>query len=95
MEEFEKQTTFMYRPPEMCDPYLGFKVNTQVDMWQLGGVAFTLMFFRHPFVDCSKMGIISASFFWPPDSNYSNKLENLVRNLLTPDPEKRLTPLEL
>lgn len=28
MEEFEKQTTFMYRPPEMCDPYLGFKVNT-------------------------------------------------------------------
>lgn len=41
------------------------------------------------------MGIISASFFWPSESNYSSKLENLVRNLLTPDPDKRLSPLEL
>jgi hypothetical protein len=25
--EFEKSTTLMYRPPEMCDPYLKYKVN--------------------------------------------------------------------
>ena len=61
----------MYRPPEMCDPYLGYKVNSKVDMWQLGGVIFTLMFFRHPFVECSKMGIINASFFWPLENQYS------------------------
>ena len=28
MEEFEKFTTMMYRPPEMIDKYKKFKVNT-------------------------------------------------------------------
>jgi len=28
MEEFEKYTTMMYRPPEMIDKYKKFKVNT-------------------------------------------------------------------
>lgn len=28
MEEYEKFTTMMYRPPEMIDRYMKFKVNT-------------------------------------------------------------------
>ena len=28
IEEFEKFTTFMYRPPEMIDKYMKYKVNT-------------------------------------------------------------------
>ena len=55
----------------------------------LGAVIFTLMFFKHPFVDSNKLGIISASFFWPQECPYSLKLENLVRNLLTPNPNLR------
>lgn len=94
-EKFEKQTTFMYRPPEMCDPYLKYKVNTKVDMWMLGGVLFTLMFFKHPFVDCSKMGIINASYFYPVENKYSQKLENFIRNLLTPNPELRPSSIEV
>jgi serine/threonine protein kinase len=93
--KFEKQTTLMYRPPEMCDLYLGFKINTQVDMWMLGCVAFTLMFFKHPFHESSKLSIVNASFFWPDDSKYSEKLENLVRNLITPNPDFRPTAAEL
>ena len=89
--KFEKQTTLMYRPPEMCDLYLGFKINTQVDMWMLGCVIFTLMFFKHPFHESSKLSIVNASFFWPDDSKYSEKLEYLVRNLLTPNPDLRPT----
>ena len=85
----------MYWPPEMCDPYLGYKVNTKVDMWMLGGVIFTLMFFKHPFVDSSKMGIINASYFWPQESIYSTKLENLVWNLLTPNPDLRPSSTEI
>ena len=27
IEEFEKSTTLMYRPPEMCDPYLKYQVD--------------------------------------------------------------------
>lgn len=93
--KFEKQTTLMYRPPEMCDLYLGFKINTQVDMWMLGCVAFTLMFFKHPFHESSKLSIVNASFFWPDDSKYSEKLENLVRNLITPNPDLRPTAAAL
>lgn len=33
IEEFEKYTTLMYRPPEMIDKYKKFTVNTQADIW--------------------------------------------------------------
>ena len=49
MEYFEKFTTMMYRPPEMIDRYKKFKVDTQVDVWMLGCVIFSLCFFQHPF----------------------------------------------
>lgn len=50
-EVFEKTTTPMYRPPEMCDPYLGYFVNEKVDVWMLGCVLYTLCYFIHPFVE--------------------------------------------
>jgi len=81
----------MYRPPEMCDPYMLYEVGRKADMWMLGCVAFILMFFKHPFLDSSKLGIINASYFWPLDSLYTLKLENFVRNMLTPDPKLRLS----
>lgn len=88
-EIFEKETTLMYRPPEMCDPYLKYRVNQKADMWMFGCVIYTLMFFKHPFFESSKLAITSASFNWPAESSYSEKLENLVRNLMTPDPSLR------
>ena len=88
-EIFEKQTTLMYRPPEMCDPYLGYRVNSKVDIWMLGCVLFTLMFFKHPFAESSKLSITSATYRYPVDNEYSADLEILVRNLLTPDPDIR------
>ena len=84
----------MYRPPEMCDPFLLYEVGHKADMWMLGCVCFTLMFTKHPFVDSSKLGIINASYFWPVKSEYSLKLENFVRNLLTPDPKLRFSAVE-
>lgn len=32
---------------------------------------------------------------WPEDNIYSDKIKNLVRNLLTPNPILRLTDLQL
>lgn len=61
----------MYRPPEMCDTYMGYLINDKVDMWMLGCVAFTLMFFKHPFHESSKLSIVNASYYWPEDSKYS------------------------
>jgi AP2-associated kinase len=45
IEEFEKYTTMMYRPPEMIDRYKKFKVDTQADVWMLGCVIYSLCFF--------------------------------------------------
>ncbi len=64
-------------------------------MWMIGCVCFTLMYFKHPFYNASKVGIISASVIWPDDNIYSDKIKNLVRNLLTPNPILRLTDLQL
>ena len=33
LEEIEKNTTFMYRAPEMVDPYLGLEVSEKADIW--------------------------------------------------------------
>ena len=86
---WESTTTLMYRPPEMCDPYKLFKVDEKVDIWMLGCVLFTMAFFKHPFQECMELAIINANFTFPSNSNYSKKLENLIRNLLTPNPDYR------
>ena len=46
---FEKQTTLTYRPPEMIDEYLKYKVDLKADIWMLGCVLYTICFARHPF----------------------------------------------
>lgn len=51
-EQFEKYTTLMYRPPEMCDLYQGYTVDEKVDVWMLGCVLYTICFYVHPFIEC-------------------------------------------
>jgi len=41
----------MYRPPEMIDKFKRFNVNTKVDVWMIGCVAFTMVYAEHPFKD--------------------------------------------
>ena len=55
-ENFEKYTTFMYRPPEMIDIYSKLKVDTKVDLWMLGVLIYILNYCKDPF-DGTKLGI--------------------------------------
>jgi serine/threonine protein kinase len=48
-ESFEKNTTLMYRPPEMLDKYLKMDVDLSADIWMLGCILFTLCFGKQPF----------------------------------------------
>lgn len=48
-ERFEKNTTLMYRPPEMIDVYLKYPVDERVDIWMLGCVLFVMNYKYHPF----------------------------------------------
>lgn len=80
----------MYRPPEIVDPFKKFKVSKQVDIWMLGCVLYTLVYFTHPFIDASKAGISDAAFRLNKEK-CSEKINDLIRNMLTPNPENRVT----
>lgn len=87
--KFDQKTTITYRPPEMCDPYLQFRVDLKADIWMLGCILFSLAFYKHPFQECTTLSIVNASYYMPSNHNYTEKFENLIRNLLTPDPSLR------
>lgn len=87
--KFEKITTAMYRPPEMCDQYSKFTVNEKVDIWMLGCILYTLMFKQQPFADAQKLSIINAHYFIPDNHSYSEKILDFCRLLLTPNPANR------
>ena len=49
-----------YRPPEMIDKYLKYRVDTQADVWMLGCVLFAMAFGFHPFQDAQKIAILNV-----------------------------------
>lgn len=91
IEEYEKYTTMMYRPPEMIDRYLKYKVDTKADVWMLGCVIFTMCFAQHPFCDAQKIAILNAQYFLPNEDfdRISEKLRDLIFVLLVPNPAER------
>lgn len=87
---FEKNSTFYYRPPEMCDQYSNYIVNDKVDIWALGCVLYAVLFKVHPFQEAQKLTIISAQYSIPKEGKkYSDKMIDLIRVMLTPNPELR------
>lgn len=97
-EEIDKTVTMLYRPPEMADIDLnyrnGYVINTQVDIWMLGCILFTLTFYRHPFQDCPNASAISSGKYFIPDDHplgKSLKLCGIIHWLLAKDPQDRPT----
>lgn len=96
MELYAKYTTLLYRPPEMLDQYLGYTVDLKVDIWMLGCILYSLCFGRHPFQEAQTLGILNAHYLMPDDCpEIGEKLRDLIRLLLTPNPAKRPTIEEL
>lgn len=88
-ETFERQTTLMYRPPEMIDLYTRHTIGPKVDVWMLGCIAYTLAYFKHPFQDQSSLAIVNAHYTFPSDSRFNQKFKNFVAWILNPDPSER------
>lgn len=83
----------MYRPPEMIDEYMKYKVDTQADVWMLGCVLFSMCFGYHPFQDSQMIGILNAQYFMPANEydRIPEKLRDLCRVILVPNPADRPT----
>ncbi len=54
-EEVEKNTTPMYRAPEMVEIWSNNPVDQAVDVWALGCVLYQLCLHVHPFPDGGKL----------------------------------------
>jgi cyclin G-associated kinase len=78
-EELAKQTTPMYRAPEMLDLYNNFKIDKQVDIWALGCVLFVLCFNKHPFEDAAKLRIINGKYQIPAGDKEFVDFHDLLR----------------
>ena len=94
---FEKHSTLYYRAPEMCDRYGEYIVNEKVDIWALGCVLYTMVFKEQPFINAQKLEIINANYNFPKDEQklYSEKFLDLIRVMLTPNPNDRPSVLQI
>lgn len=88
-EQIDRYTTMMYRPPEMVDFFLEFPISEKVDIWMLGCILFTLMFYRHPFQDESSLAIANARYHMPSSPEHSERMRDLTHWLLARDPADR------
>lgn len=55
----------------------------------IGCMLYTMCYYKHPFAEMSKLAIVNATFVLPDEPRYPEKLKDLIRLMLTPDPRLR------
>ena len=95
MEEIRRQTTRLYQAPEQIDLFSGFPINQQVDIFALGCLLYTLLFFKSPFDPDIVLEHSNARFTIPNHPQISTGMRQLLQRTLTQDPSKRITSAEL
>uniref|UniRef100_A0A0N4ZJC5 Protein kinase domain-containing protein n=1 Tax=Parastrongyloides trichosuri TaxID=131310 RepID=A0A0N4ZJC5_PARTI len=93
-EEMTKNTTPMYRAPEIMEIYSNYPIGVGMDIWALGCVLYYLCFQRHPFEDSSKLRIVHANYTLPGESSYT-VFYPLISGCLKPNPSDRPTSTHL
>ena len=89
-EVLAKETTRMYRAPEMCDLYMRDQLTEKTDIWALGCVFYALCFLSHPFQDQGSLGILSGRIKVPnTNSDVGEEQQRLLLRMLDLDPEAR------
>jgi AP2-associated kinase len=93
-ESIAKETTQMYRAPEMVDLYMRNQLTEKTDIWALGCVFFALSFLKHPFQDAGSLGILAGKYTIPAHSSISEDATIVLKRMLD-IPEARPTIFEL
>jgi len=76
-----------FKPPEFLTPSKCL-VSKKIDIWALGIIFYSLLYFKHPF-DSSLSKIADAKLCFPEDNVYSVGLSNLIRQMLALQPHAR------
>ncbi|NXL51362.1 GAK kinase, partial [Podilymbus podiceps] len=94
-EEITRNTTPMYRTPEMIDLYSNFPIGEKQDVWALGCILYLLCFRQHPFEDGAKLRIVNGKYVIPQNDTRYSVFHNLIRSTLKVNPDERLSITEL
>ncbi|XP_066136179.1 cyclin-G-associated kinase isoform X2 [Saccopteryx bilineata] len=94
-EEITRNTTPMYRTPEIVDLYSNFPIGEKQDIWALGCILYLLCFGQHPFEDGAKLRIVNGKYSIPADDTRYSVFHGLIRATLKVNPEERLSITEL
>ncbi|XP_075583191.1 cyclin-G-associated kinase isoform X2 [Pelecanus crispus] len=94
-EEITRNTTPMYRTPEMVDLYSNFPIGEKQDIWALGCILYLLCFSQHPFEDGAKLRIVNGKYVIPQNDARYSVFHDLIRSTLKVNPEERLSITEL
>lgn len=81
-EAISKETTQMYRAPEMIDLFMRPRLTEKTDIWALGCIYYALCFLTHPFQDAGSLGILGAKINMPPSEQVSRESRSLITRML-------------
>lgn len=81
-EDINRNTTMMYRAPEMVDLYRGQAINEKVDIWALGCILFKMAYGADAFD--SGLGIMNARYTFPEFRKTSPEFESFIGILFYP-----------
>ncbi|XP_055488192.1 cyclin-G-associated kinase isoform X1 [Leucoraja erinacea] len=94
-EEITRNTTPMYRTPEIIDLYSNYPINEKQDIWALGCILYMLCFKQHPFEDGAKLGIVNGKYSIPASDTKYNVFHDLIRNMMKINPQERTSITEV
>ncbi|XP_072261115.1 cyclin-G-associated kinase isoform X2 [Pyxicephalus adspersus] len=90
-DEVTRNTTPIYRTPEIIDLYSNFPIGEKQDIWALGCILYLLCFKQHPFEDGSKLRIVNGKFSIPLNDTRYTVFHGIINSMLKVNPEERLS----
>ncbi|KAK8837717.1 BMP-2-inducible protein kinase [Tritrichomonas musculus] len=88
-DDIQKNTTALYRAPEMCDLYRNQTIGTKVDVWALGCILYKLCTFKDAFAEGNNLQILNVKYQWPANKNVNQKFKDIVKYIFETDPDMR------
>ena len=84
-----KETTPIYRAPEMVDLYMREELTEKTDIWALGCIFYAMCYLKLPFAEGATLAILNDKIHYPPIHKVSDTCVTILKRMLDFDPEAR------